>query len=291
MKAFKRIFSIFMALILLLLPLASCDTPNAGDDTTVNDETTTPEETTTGDAPITQPTYATESFKITSETPLDEVIKLVEEYKSLPLWDLTPISKMTSYNTIPSNYEGSDGNHFTLLYLYSQYLPIWYIKKIDNNHLYIVYRVRDDRGITTYQYLFFEKGKYSWKLYGEGYEIPSSGAKPYQYYDGVDCGDKWSDHVNNLYGNIQYKADPVTNIAYGEAYVPVKEGILYVAFASDKDYNTWREEMFPKDCFTITQVTFVPYGAQDYLYFNGQKIAITKIDGGPVFPNDAEAYY
>jgi len=47
MKAFKRIFSIFMALILLLLPLASCDTPNAGDDTTVNDETTAPKEITT----------------------------------------------------------------------------------------------------------------------------------------------------------------------------------------------------------------------------------------------------
>ena len=43
MKAFKRVFSIFMALILLLLPLAACDTPNAGDDTTVNDETTTPQ--------------------------------------------------------------------------------------------------------------------------------------------------------------------------------------------------------------------------------------------------------
>ena len=291
MKAFKRIFSIFMALILLLLPLAACDTPNAGDDTTVNDETTTPEETTTGDAPITQPTYATESFKITSETPLDEVIKLVEEYKSVPIVELPKLDVDLSL-FIPQNYDCTESNSPIHLHRYADFMPIWYVKKIDDDHIYVVYRFFDESNQKTdYRYLFFEKGDRNWSLYGEGYEIPSSGAKPYQYYDGVDCGDKWSDHVNNLYGNIQYKADPVTNIAYGEAYVPVKEGILYVAFVSDKDYNTWREEKFPKDCFTITQVTFVPYGTQDYLYFNGQKIAITKIAGGPVFPNDAEAYY
>ena len=45
MKAFRRIFSIFMVLILLLLPLASCDTPSTEGDTTIindaTDETTT----------------------------------------------------------------------------------------------------------------------------------------------------------------------------------------------------------------------------------------------------------
>lgn len=50
MKAFKRIFSIFMALILLLLPLAACDTPSAEGDTTIindaADETTSSEEQT-----------------------------------------------------------------------------------------------------------------------------------------------------------------------------------------------------------------------------------------------------
>ena len=282
---------IFALIFSMLFPLVSCDNSNAGDDTTVNDETTTPEETTTGNNSVTQPTYATESFKITSETPLDEVTKLVEEYKSLPLLDLTPISKMTSNNKIPSNYEGSDGNQFPLLYLYSQYLPIWYIKKIDNDHLYIVYRVRDEDSASTFRYLFFEKDKYSWKLYGEGYEIPITGVKSYQIFSGMKSGDNLSDHLSKLYGNIQYKADPVTNIAYGEAYVPLKEGILYISFASEKDYNQWREEKYPKDCFTITQVTFVPYGARDYLNFNGQKIVIATMDSGPIFPTDPEAFY
>lgn len=285
----KKIFLLCLVFS-VLLPFVSCE-KTIIDDTTVNDETTTPEETTSGNNSVTQPIYATESFKITSETPLDEVTKLVEEYKSLPLLDLTPISKTTSYNKIPSNYEGSDGNQFPLLYLYSQYLPIWYIKKIDNDHLYIVYRVRDEDSASTFRYLFFEKDKYSWKLYGEGYEIPITGVKSYQIFSGMKSGDNLSDHLSKLYGNIQYSAAPTTNFARGEAYVPLMEGLLYVSFSSEKDYNQWKTDSYPKDCFTITQVTFIPYGTQDVSYFNGQKIAITKIDGGPIFPNDVEAYY
>jgi len=299
MKAFKRIFSIFMALILLLLPLAACDTPNAGDDTTVNDETTTPEEITTGGTTPSQPTYASEKFVITRDMSAKAVLKAVEEYASLPLRDLPAMSIGYDMYYIPADYgrgEGGGGAMETsLLDILSQldYASIWYVKKIDDHHLYIVLRFHDSKNKkTTYKYLFYEETNDRWELYGEGYEIPITGVLSYKRYESLKPGSNFGGFYSNLmYGNVQFSADPTTNFARGEAYVPLMEGLLYVSFSSEKDYNQWKTDSYPKDCFTITQVTFIPYGTQDVSYFNGQKIAITKIAGGPIFPNDVEAYY
>ena len=61
----KKVISLFLVFCLLIFPLAACDTPNAGDDTTVNGETTTPEETTTVPPEEENPTSVSDPIELT----------------------------------------------------------------------------------------------------------------------------------------------------------------------------------------------------------------------------------